>query len=148
MSVVHGVQGSGSKWYRHKDFVNKYYEMADAGDMESQYELARNLVPENEFGAFKRSAEKAAYYYELAAKQGSIDAAFNLANLYLTGSVNFPKDIEQAFKWRKICADMGDGEACYMTGKMYLNGRGTEKNEEMGQRYIQKARKLGYAIRV
>ncbi|MBR1853688.1 MAG: SEL1-like repeat protein [Lachnospiraceae bacterium] len=148
LSVVHGADGAGSKWYKHKTFVDQYYEMADSGDVEAQYELARQLVPENEFGAFKRLAPKAAYYYELAAKQGSKDAAFNLANLYQTGSVDFDSDTEQEFKWRKVCADLGDGEACYMIGQMYLEGRGTEMNEKMGRKYIKKASALGYTRQI
>lgn len=138
MSAISGKDGFGTKWYKDQQLVKEYYRKADEGDMEARYELARVLVPDEEYGAFKRSASKAAYYYELAAGQGSVDAAFNLANLYEYGALKFDVNLEKAFYWRKKCADMGDTEACHLVSKMFYEGKGTQKDEEMGRFYEKK----------
>ena len=135
MSAISGIEGFGTKWYLDESMVKEYYRRADEGDMECQYELARVLVPGEDFGAFKRDATSAVHYYELAANQGCIDAAFNLANLYEKGGFKFEPDIHKAFYWRKKCTDLGDKEACRLVSKMYLEGRGTERDVVMAVWY-------------
>lgn len=138
-SAISGADGFGTKWYNSKEMVKEYYRLAEEGDAEVQYELGRQLTPGIAYGAFKRNASEAAKYYEMAAKQGMIDAMFNLANLYINGDINFDINLEKGFFWRKKCADAGDIEACYMLGKMYYEGKGTEVDEQKGKEYIKKA---------
>lgn len=143
-SAISGAEGFGTKWYNSKKMVDEYYRLAKEGDVEAQYELGRQLTPGIAYGAFKRNAKEAAKYYEMAAKQGMIDAMYNLANLYEDGDIQFDKDLEKAFYWRKKCADEGDEEACYMVGKMYYNGKGTEVDKEKGKEYMMKAAEEGF----
>lgn len=111
MSAMNSAQGQGSCWYRAKVGVDYYYAQADAGNAESQYELARQLANPNHYGPFRYDIAKAIHYYTLAAEQGVVDAMFNLGQLYLQGSPGMEPDREQAKAWFTRCADTGDQEA-------------------------------------
>lgn len=143
-SAISGTQGYGSKWYKSKIMVDEYFKGADDGDAEMQYELARESVPGHKFDVFKRQPENAVKYYEMAAEQGMIDAMFNLANLCEEGCPGFEPDIGKAFSWRKKCADAGDGEACFLLGKMYQEGRGVTEDMQMAKEYFSRAYEAGF----
>ena len=143
-SAISGIQGFGTKWYKSKWMVEKYFEGANAGDAEMQYELARESVPGTKFDAFKRKPENAVKYYELASGQGMVDAMFNLANLYEEGCPGMEPDLEKAFLWRKKCADARDAEACYLLGRMYQNGRGTARDVCLAKEYLCKSSEKGF----
>lgn len=143
-SAISGVGGYGSKWYKCEELIEEYFKLADSGDAEAQYELARQSIPGEQFDVFKRDAHNAEKYYKMAAGQGMIDAMFNLANLYVEGSIGFAPDIEKGFEWRKKCADSGDDEACYLLGKMYRDGQGTQVDMEQCISYWRKAADNGF----
>ena len=143
-SAISGAQGFGSKWYKSKRMVEEYFKGADAGDVEMQYELARESVPGTTFDAFKRKPENAVKYYELASGQGMIDAMFNLANLYEMGCPGMEPDLKEAFFWRKKCADAGDAEACYLLGRMYQTGKGVAEDICLSKEYLSKSSEKGF----
>lgn len=143
-SAISGVEGYGTKWYKCEELIEEYFKLADCGDVEAQYELARQSIPGKRFDVFKRDAHNAEKYYEMAAKQGMTDAMFNLANLFVEGSIGFAPNIEKGFEWRKKCADAGDDEACYMLGKMYQNGQGTAADMKQCVSYWEKAADNGF----
>lgn len=49
-------------------------------------------------------------WYRLAAKQGHVDAQFNLGWMYSKGQ-GVPQDNKTAVKWWKLAAEQGDAEA-------------------------------------
>lgn len=143
-SAISGIQGFGTKWYKNKWMVEEYFKGADAGNVEMQYELARESVPGTTFDAFKRKPENAVKYYELAAEQGMADAMFNLANLYEEGCPGMEPDLKKAFFWRKKCADAGDAEACYYLGQMYQTGKGIARDVCLAKEYLCKSSEKGF----
>ncbi|MCD7819699.1 MAG: sel1 repeat family protein [Lachnospiraceae bacterium] len=143
-SAISGAGGFGSKWYKSKFMVEKYFEGADGGNAEMQYELARQSVPGTEFDVFKRTAKNAVKYYEMASAQGMIDAMFNLANLYRTGCPGLEPKSEKYLYWMKQCADAGDAEACYHVGREYLEDKIVPKDYDIAEEYLRKASEKGY----
>lgn len=111
MSAMSGVEGYGSKWYNTKEGVDTYYEKANAGDTEAQYELARQLANPERYGPFKFNIQEAIKWYTEAGNNGVVDAMFNLANIYMYGSGEQKIDKEKAKEWYQKCADAGDEEA-------------------------------------
>lgn len=139
LSAISGVDGVATKWYKSEYMIEKWLEMADGGDAECQYEVGRQFMPGTGYGALRRNTKDSIKYYEMAAGQGVVDAMFNLANAYQDGWSDLEPDPEKEFYWRKRAADAGDTEACYMLGKMYIEGNGTYENFREGLRYLKMA---------
>lgn len=139
LSALHGVGGEYCYWYKSKMLVEGYYQQADEGNAEAQYELGRQLVPGIAYSAFKRDTKKAIKYYEMAAANGVIDAMFNLSNLYKDGNIGLEPDLVISFEWMKKCMEAGDVEARFEVGKRLIEGIGTEVNVELGKKYVNEA---------
>lgn len=124
MSAVSGIDGSGSKWYKSKLFVDEYYNKANAGDAETQYELGVQLENPKRVGPFKHNITEALYWYEKAANNGVVDAMFNLGVIYKNGRPGVPVDLEKAKHWFGQAAMHGDKEAQQLLERML-----SEENE-------------------
>lgn len=111
LSAMNGAEGEGSKWYKTKIGVDTYYEMAQSGDAEAQFELARQLANPQRLGPFTHNISEAIHWYTEAANSGDPDAMFNLAQIYLEGTLGAQQDITQARIWMERCAAAGDEEA-------------------------------------
>ncbi len=111
MSAMNGAQGQGVYWYKVKFAVDYYYQKANEGDGECQYELARQLADPNHYGPFKYNINEAIYWYEKACENHIVDAMYNLGKLYLQGADGLSIDKQKAFDYFKMCADHGDEEA-------------------------------------
>lgn len=120
MSAISGGNGYGSKWYKTKLSVDHYYELAKSGNAEAQYELARQLENPERLGAFKHNIEEAIYWYTEAAKNGVVDAMFNLAIIYYKGKLGISVDKAKAKYWFEQAAEKGDAEAKQMANKIDL----------------------------
>ncbi|MBP3371432.1 MAG: sel1 repeat family protein [Clostridia bacterium] len=118
LSAISGAQGEGSKWYKAKLGVEEYYAMAQEGNGEAQYELARQLADPTHIGPFKYNISEAVKWYTQAAQNGVVDAMVNLAVIYLEGRPGVEADPECAMQWLKKAADAGDAEAiAYFEGQ-------------------------------
>lgn len=118
MSAISGMEGQGSKWYRSQKMVEEYYAQARAGNAESQYELARQLENPERLGPFKHNIEEAIYWYQESAKQGVVDAMFNLAVIYYQGKLGVAPDAGKAKHWFGQAAASGDQEAQRILNRM------------------------------
>lgn len=143
LSALHGVGGEFCYWYKSKMLVKGYYEQADEGNAEVQYELGRQLVPGTAYSAFKRNTKEAIKYYEMAAENGVVDAMFNLSNLYMEGNIGLDPDLVLSFEWMKKCMQAGDLEAKFEVGKRLIEGKGTDVNMELGKKYVNEAADSG-----
>ncbi len=143
LSALHGAGGEFCYWYRSKMLVEGYYQQADEGNAEAQYELGRQLVPGTAYSAFKRDTKKAIKYYEMAAENGVIDAMFNLSNLYKEGNIGLEPDLVLSFEWMKKCMQAGDVEAKFEVGKRLIEGVGTDVNIVLGRKYVNEAADCG-----
>ena len=96
-SAISGVEGYGTKWYKSKTMVDEYYRLAEEGDGEAQYELARQLEFPHHVGPFKGNIQECIKWYEKAAENHVIDAMFNLAIIYKDGKCGITPDLEKRF---------------------------------------------------
>lgn len=118
LSAISGAEGQGTKWYKAKASVDMYIDMAENGNAEAQYELARQLENIHRYGPFKYDIERAVYWYERAARSGVVDAMYNLSMIYKNGKPGLDPDAEKAKYWMQKCADAGDEEAKQLLAKM------------------------------
>lgn len=70
---------------------------------------------------------KAAKYFEMAAEQGSVNAMYRLADMFLFG-LGVEKDFLKAFKYAQMASDAGNMDAKLLLARMYDTGEGTLKN--------------------
>ncbi len=99
--------------------------LAEAGDAEAQYMLGSLY----DYGyGLPRDYRKAAYWFEMAAEQGHMDAAHSLAWLYTYGgraeAGSVRPDAVLAAKWLVPVANSGAGRAQHLLSEMYLTGDG------------------------
>lgn len=78
---------------------------ADQGDMKAQYQMGR-IYEEGVEHYFQPNAEKARYYYELAAKQGHQLAVARMVDIYANGELSVPVDEGQANHWRTLMPEL------------------------------------------
>ena len=76
-----------------------------------------------------------------AAKKGFPAAEFEIA-LYFQ-SLGRRKE---SFEWLKRSATKGNPQAVYFLGRAYLAGWDTDKNEKLGNAWLEKSRKQGYKL--
>ena len=91
-------------------------EDARSGDHEAQYTLAHLLLKGQ--GGVRRDVGSAISWFERSAGKGHKDAPFDLALLYLDGSL-IPKDNRKALYWLHQAADAGNSEAQYYLAQIY-----------------------------
>lgn len=97
----------------------RYFEIAaNQGDVEAEFNLATIL---HNPGRLHNAVEledlpKAAYWYQRAFEHGDMNAATNLAGLYLLGDSRFPKDLAKAVKLFEAAAMSGDKRAQFNLG--------------------------------
>ena len=88
--------------------------------------------------------EKAAEIWTVLAENGSVDAAFRLAQLYDLG-LGVDYDPQQTAKWLEVAAIAGNVDAQYMLAGMYASGRGIDHDQTKSNEYYTKAAELGHA---
>eukprot|EP00171_Calliarthron_tuberculosum_P010245 IDg10245t1 len=86
----------------------------------------------------------AAKYYRLALEQGAVDpgAAFQLGMIYNTGAPGIEKDPEQAVRWWRVSAALGNPVAMFNLGVMYMQGNGCDMDPITGIQWFQRAHAL------
>ena len=94
------------------------------------------------------SAGKAKAYLELAAKYGSTEAKYKLAELYAHGLGGFVKDSLQAAFWVQQAALDGHLLAQSMLGQLYMRGEGIEKDYAHALQYLQPAAEQGQSAAI
>ena len=72
----------------------------------------------------EKNETEAVRYYKLSADQGNVDAQFNLAVCYATGS-GVDKNETEALKYYQLAADQGNDRAILLC--RYYKGDGNEK---------------------
>jgi TPR repeat protein len=124
---------------------SSHENLATAGDSDSQYFLG--LLYLNGDDGYEMDAEKAAYWFSLAAEKGNIAAQYQLGLLYLKGKgveENSPKGILLL----KQAAKSGNVDAQCHLAVMYLDALGVEQDKEYAIFWLQKAISQGYRIAI
>ncbi|KAL9651095.1 hypothetical protein ABK040_002812 [Willaertia magna] len=149
--------------------VEYYLKAADLGDVEAQVVISRFYLEGK--GGVSANLKKAFHYTELAAKQDSYLALFNLASMYFVGMrstvpkdgfehltdtqlqqtpdstemFEVKKDVSLAMEYFKKSASFGSAEANYFVGNSIHHGINTmEQNTEKALEYLNKAISLGH----
>ena len=73
-----------------------------------------------------------------AAKQGNVDAQYNLGVMYAIGQ-DVPQDDAQAVQWYRQTAEQGDAQAQVLLGIAYESGRGVRQDLALAQEWYGKA---------
>ena len=108
--------------------------LKDAALIERDTHAQFNLAQAYQEGAVVSKNDKVArQLYQKAAKQGNMEAAYNLANMYLYGEGG-RKDESQAFKlFQFIAQEAGDPDAIHNVANMYWNGIGVKKDKKRAE---------------
>jgi TPR repeat protein len=129
---------------RHADAARILEPLAKAGDAEALYHLgllnyAGKGVPENE--------RKAVDLLKSSAEKGNVNAMYQLGNAFTFGNET-PRlvadaDIEAA-QWYYKAAKLGNADAQYSLGLLFMAGKGLEKNQKEATYWMQEAAKNGH----
>jgi len=93
--------------------------------------------------SIKTKGSKKFYFAHKAALKGNINAQFDLAMMYGTGS-EVRKDERQAFNWLHKSAFNGHLEATYLMGVSFKQGTGVRVQKELARYWFKKAAKAGH----
>ena len=101
---------------------------ADAGNMYSQYTLAKLLLDRN---GEHYDPETAVEWLKRSAERGNAVAKYRLGKLFLLGE-DVPEDTDEAIRWLTSASDEGYEYAQYLLGKLYL----TDENSRDAHRAV------------
>ncbi len=103
---------------------------------------ARDSQLVQQFGGKGKPAVGSAEWCLKAAQQGSIDAQFQLGNLYVNGD-GVPHDLTEAARWYTHAAQQGHAAAASNLGVLYANGWGVGKDDAEAVKWFRKASDAG-----
>jgi TPR repeat protein len=109
------------------------HEAADQGFMAAQESLG--IFAEAGFGMEQPAPAEALDWYKKAARQGSLDAATNIALIYADGK-GVPKDPQKAITWFRQAAEGGDATAQYNLALMFARGDGIPQDNQESVRWL------------
>jgi TPR repeat protein len=121
---------------------HRQFELAQLGDAEDQFALAR-LYHEG-IGTVKDPFE-AAVWCRKAAEQGNIDAMRTLA-ICLENGDGVKEDFDEMAKWYRKAAEKDDPESQFKLGVCYREGTGVVKDEKQAVTWTKKAAEHGHPI--
>ena len=123
----------------HDAAIREWSVLAEQGDAESQYRLARMYY----HGEGVRDDAAAARWYRSAAEQSHLKAQNNLGLLYQEGR-GVEQDDATAVEWYRKAAEQGLGIAQGNLARMYDAGRGVERDLAAAARWYRKAAEQGH----
>jgi TPR repeat protein len=109
------------------------HKAADQGFMAAQESLG--IFAEAGVGMEHPAPAEALDWYKKAARQGSLDAATNIALMYADGK-GVAKDPQQAVTWFRQAAEAGDATAQYNLALMYGRGNGIPRDNQESVRWL------------
>lgn len=88
-----------------------------------------------------KNTQKAAYWFDVAAKRGNDLAKGGLGSMYLNG-IGVQKDEAKGIELLKEAASQNDRHAINVLEAAYRTGTGVQRNKKMATRYARKAQQL------
>ncbi|MDH5488720.1 MAG: sel1 repeat family protein [Rhodospirillaceae bacterium] len=123
--------------------IKKLKPIAEAGDMEAQYEMGgyyeagQGVAPDMGI---------AAYWYKKAAEQGHVPAQFSLGKIYESGE-GLNQDFFAASKWYRLAASFGNHrDAQFNLAQMYFKGRGVDHDYGKAITFYRQAASQGHPV--
>ncbi|UWZ82231.1 tetratricopeptide repeat protein [Occallatibacter riparius] len=115
--------------------MNDLRKRAEQGYPEQQLELAKAYLMGK---GVPQDLEKAAHWYEMAARRGNPEAENQIAYFYQKG-IGVPTDPVRAFHWYQLASASGLVWAKVNLGVSYLYGMGVPKNASTARHLFQEA---------
>lgn len=143
-SVEAGDFYAGQDAFKRGDYElahRHWLELAEEGDAESQFRLARLYV---EGRGVETDDATAVSWYRRAAAQGHPRAQASLGFMLQTGR-GVEADLDEAITWYRKAAEQDRASAQYNLGKLYLDGEGVAADEETALRWLRRAGEQGHA---
>jgi TPR repeat protein len=103
--------------------------------------LTQSHTPKSK--SIKTKSSKRFYYAYQSALKGNINAQFDVAMMYGTGS-NVEKNERKAFNWLHKAAYNGHVEAKYLMGVSFKQGTGVRVQKDLARYWFRKAAKAGH----
>ena len=127
-----------------KDVVSAQEDAAQ-GDAETQYQMALQIRDNLELGGFSHEAraKEALKRYRMAAENGHRGALLDLAEGFAFGAWFTGKDFEEAAKWYRELAELGDPMGQGMLGWLYATGRGVSEDRKTAVEWFRKGAAQG-----
>ncbi|MBX9670198.1 MAG: protein kinase [Candidatus Obscuribacterales bacterium] len=134
------------------DALKCLIDRAEAGDPDSQFELARLILDEESNdeqhnwdldSANDKELERGARWLILAAKNGQREAQTDLAKRYHYG-IDFPENQARAFEWFTLASEQGCPEAEFFLGELYTNDDVVAYDIETALGYYEKSASKGF----
>lgn len=120
------------------DSIPALVAMAQAGDADAQYRLAKQL--QEGIGAAP-NLQAAAYWLQRAADARHVAACVRLGRMLLTGELGggSREDQQQGLMYLNAGTNAGNATACYLVGLAYRDGKLTRKNPHAALRLLKRA---------
>ena len=126
--------------------INRMYsKCAHGGNIAALSNILNSAIANNKFG--KNEYGEVVKLMEFMAKNGNLDAARRMGNLYYDG-VGVKKDYSTAIKWYEKAALLGDQWSKNRLGEMYRDGKGTYPDVEKAKEWFTKASIFGNTISI
>lgn len=122
------------------EMIKAIEKQAFEGIPAAQHDLAAIYTAGH--GGAKQNYERAAFWFEQAAKGGVANAAYNLGVIYHQG-LGTKTDIGKAINWYKQAATQGHPEAQYNLGIAYIEGIGVPYDAQMAASHFRSAADAG-----
>ena len=126
-----------------KSKVAHIREHADAGDVQSQFQIAQFYSRGDCLGFSESEALK---WYQEAANGGHIYSQIFLASSYYSGLYGLPKDPALAAAWYEKAANQGNGDAQFELAVLYQWGVGVPPSNSTAKRWYEKAGLQGHIL--
>jgi cell division protein FtsN len=132
-SVEEGVEA----WQQgdYAEAVATWQPLAEGGDADAQYNLAQAYRIGR---GTQQNATESRKWFELAAKQGQVDAQTALGLLLIQTA-----DRAEALQWLKLAAEQNEPRALLVYGAALYKGDGVPRDATLGYNYVSKAAALG-----
>lgn len=113
-----------------------YRKAAEQGDPVSQYNLGLMLY--NQKTGFNAPPETVKLW-EASAAQGNVGALKDVGLMYLKGEVSGKPDVPKAIKYLEKAAEHGHGQALFLLGEIYEQGRNGKVDKDRAIKYYKAA---------
>ena len=132
--------GDYSDMRNEEESIQWYRKAAESGDISSQLKLAQILPRKNR--SQKHEEDEVERWLIQAASSGSLEGLLKLGKYYLNQNDDRKN---QAYPILLKAAGLGQGEAAYLIGKLYQEGKEVTKSHQEAIRWFKLARKSGYS---
>lgn len=116
--------------------VALYRKAASQGDPIAQHNLGLILVWLNNGKTIPEETRK---LWQASADQGHVEALNNLGLAWLKGAINGKTDYPKAIKYLTKAAEHGQGQALYLLGEIYEQGRNGKVDKDLAIKYYKAA---------